>query len=108
MSDLVVNEYTDLVWALNAKTGKGPITLSRSNSTTSTLVTEEDLTSNVNLMSPPDSLLQGKFGLQRLLAEFSGKTEKLQTKIFRLHAEVETAEAKCEAERKVSEHKRTI
>lgn len=34
MSDLVVNEYADLVRALNAKTGKGPITHSRSNSTT--------------------------------------------------------------------------
>lgn len=101
MSDLVVNEYADLVRALNTKTGQGPTKHSRSNSTSSAI--EEDSTTNIGMTTLVESLSQGKLGLQRLLAEFSNETEKLQAELLRLQGDVATVEAKCEAERKSSE-----
>lgn len=103
MSDLVVNEYADLVRALNTKGGQGPTKHSRANSTSSALELEEGPTTDIGMMTLAENLSQGKLGLQRLLAEFSGETEKQQTELLRLHGEVDTAEARCEAERKSSE-----
>jgi hypothetical protein len=104
MSDLVLNEYADLVRALEARAGRRPLNHSRSDSTPSVVAFDEgSAISGTGTVTLAESLSQGKLGLQRLLAEFSGETEKLQTELVRLHGEVDTAESKCEAERKASE-----
>jgi hypothetical protein len=97
MSDLVVNEYADLVRSLEAKAG----IRSRSDSSSSMLDHASAMDSSSEATGPPtlaDSLVKGKLGLQRLLSEFSTTTEGLQAELIRLHGELAVSEAKCEAD----------
>ena len=45
-------------------------------------------------------LTEGKAGLQRLVAEFSSSTQKLETELARAQGELSELESKLEAERK--------
>jgi hypothetical protein len=106
MSDLVVKEYADLVRSLEAKAGMRTPAHSRSDSSSSTIYDASAMESTPAATGPAklaDSLAEGKLGLQRLLAEFSATTEKLQTELVHLHGELATSETKCEAERKNAE-----
>ena len=106
MSDLVVKEYADLVRSLEAKAGMRTHTHSRSDLSSSTLYDVSAAESNPATPSMPmlaDCLAEGRLGLQRLLAEFSTTTEKLQAELVHLHGELATSEAKCEVERKSTE-----
>jgi hypothetical protein len=106
MSDLVVNEYADLVRSLEAKAGIRTPVHSRSGSSSSTFYDASATESTSTTTGPAklaDSLVEGKLGLHRLLSEFSTTTEKLQTELVDLHGELATSEAKCEAERKCAE-----
>ncbi|RDB22989.1 hypothetical protein Hypma_009785 [Hypsizygus marmoreus] len=109
MSDLVVNEYADLVRALEAKAGTRPSMHSPSISSSSSSSSSLAGASNANTNSTPslaDILSAGKLGLQRLLSEFSTATEKLQAEIVQLHGELAASESKREAERKGFDHSR--
>ena len=107
MSDLVVNEYADLVRSLEAKAGMRSPVHSRSESSSSSTLYDPSTVGSLDAATAPvtlaDSLVEGKLGLQRLLAEFSTTTENLQSELVRLHGELATSEAKCEAERKSAE-----
>ena len=108
MSDLVVKEYADLVRSLEAKAGMRTPAHSHSDSSPSTLYDASAMdptTPAATTSTAPfaDSLAEGKSGLQRLLAEFSMTTEKLQTELLQLHGELATSETKCEAEKKSTE-----
>lgn len=96
MSDLVVNEYADLVRSLEMKAGSRLVGESHS---TSSITAENGETVN-GAFTLTDSLSEGKLGLQRLLSEFSTATEKLQTELIRLHGELAVSESKREAEKK--------
>jgi hypothetical protein len=106
MSDLVVNEYADLVRSLEAKAGMRTPAHSRSDSSPSSLHDAGAAESSAAATGPKplaSSLVEGKLGLQRLLSEFSTTTEKLQIELIRLHGELAASEAKCEAERRNAE-----
>ena len=106
MSDLVVNEYADLVRSLEAKAGMRTPTRSRSDSSSSTLYDARIAQSAPPATGPAklaDSLVEGKLGLQRLLSEFSTTTDKLQAEVFHLHGELAASEAKHKAERQSAE-----
>ncbi|KAF9266056.1 hypothetical protein L218DRAFT_1075070 [Marasmius fiardii PR-910] len=89
MSDLVVNEYADLVRSLEGRRTDGP----PSNSSAGTMV---------------DGLSQGKLGLQRLFNDFTSESEKLQAEVTRLQGALAEAESRCEAERKGAEADRVL
>lgn len=108
MSDLVVNEYADLVRSLEGRPH------SKTHSRTPSGIADEPPSNTPTLVTSPsassitlvDGLSQGKLGLQKLLSEFSSETERLQAHISSLHGELETLESKLEAEKKGSEHDR--
>ncbi|KAG5644404.1 hypothetical protein DXG03_008571 [Asterophora parasitica] len=101
MSDLVVNEYADLVrsWEFKAA-ARSPLEL---HSSSTTLVDGPSGQNSGANSSLPDSLSEGKMGLQRLLSEFSVETEKLHTDLLKAQAELAASEAKREGEKKSTE-----
>jgi hypothetical protein len=110
MSDLVVNEYADLVRKLEGRPGIHSRTHSRSTFSAvdddDTVVIPAATSSSNSSVTLIDSLSEGKSGLQKLLSEFSTEKERLQAELFHLHGELATSEAKNEAERKGMEHDR--
>ncbi|KAF5378353.1 hypothetical protein D9615_008769 [Tricholomella constricta] len=98
MSDLVVNEYADLVRSLASKAGAG--STSDLQSSSPALLDGRVQNGGAKLM---DSLSEGKLGLQRLLSEFSAETEKLQKGLLQAQTELAVSEAKRDAETKNTE-----
>lgn len=109
MSDLVVNEYADLVRSLEGRTS---IRTTPQPHTDSSVVTDSNVvntaaaSSSNSTITLVDSLSEGKSGLQKLLSEFSTETEHLQAELARLHAELAISQTQYEAERKGAEHDR--
>ncbi|KAG5649943.1 hypothetical protein H0H81_001374 [Sphagnurus paluster] len=95
MSDLVLNEYADLVRAMDIKAG---IRGDKFHSSSATLVG-----GNGDAALLADRLAEGKMGLQRLLSEFSAESEKLHTELLKTQAELAASEAKRDAEHKYTE-----
>ncbi|KAI0636522.1 hypothetical protein C8Q77DRAFT_1049756 [Trametes polyzona] len=80
MSDLVVQEYAELVRKL-----EGRARVPSDSASTSSI----DLTSSSNASTTTlvDSLAEGKSGLRRLLEEFNSDNERLEAEISKLHAD---------------------
>ena len=101
MADLVVQEYASLVRKLEGR----PKTHSTTSSVSS--VSSDDLrrsgTSTVTLV---DSLSEGKFGLQKLMGEYNGQSERLQAEIAKLHGDNGMLYKELEAARHGAEHDR--
>ncbi|THH20874.1 hypothetical protein EW146_g531 [Bondarzewia mesenterica] len=100
MTDRVVEEYADLVRTLE---GRQSLTGLSSPSRSTHTGNGTARLSNTTLV---DGLKDGKTGLQKLLEEFNGETQRFEAEIGRLHSELEVAEAKWEAERKSAEQDR--
>ncbi|KAF8065372.1 hypothetical protein FPV67DRAFT_1628753 [Lyophyllum atratum] len=98
MSDLVVNEYADLVRSLETKAGTRT-------SSSSLLVNGQGPAQNGDA-TLTGSLAEGKLGLQRLLAEFSAETENLQKGLLQAQGELAASEAKRDSEKKYAEQSR--
>lgn len=96
MSDLVVQEYADLVRSLEGRSKNS----SRSSLTLAT-------NSNGSCATLAESLAEGKLGLQRLLEEFNGESERLASDISGLHAEIEDLTAQLQSERQSAEEDRS-
>ncbi len=95
MSDLVVQEYADLVRSLEGR--------SKASSRSSLPISTDSNGSNVTLA---DSLAEGKHGLQKLLEEFNGESERLASDIGALHSEIEDLTLQLQTERKAAEEDR--
>ncbi|EPQ57801.1 hypothetical protein GLOTRDRAFT_136666 [Gloeophyllum trabeum ATCC 11539] len=97
MTDLVVQEYADLVRALEGR--KSSVTSPRAQRR----VASDDgggsvaSSSSVTLV---ESLSEGKSGLHKLLSEFYAENERLEAEVQRLHGQLSLAEAKLKAEHK--------
>ncbi|KAH7906032.1 hypothetical protein BJ138DRAFT_1072158 [Hygrophoropsis aurantiaca] len=104
MTDLVVQEYADLVRSLEGRASVGnPI--GNPNSSSKLNLTSNGSTSTLTLV---DSLHEGKNGLQRLFQEFNAEHETLDGQISDLRAQVSTLQARLEAERRTSAHDRML
>ncbi|KAF9069056.1 hypothetical protein BDP27DRAFT_1363582 [Rhodocollybia butyracea] len=91
MEDLVVKEYADLVRSLEGRNGP-------------TLHTESaSIHSNGSSATLVDGISEGKAGLQRLFADFSGESERLHAEAEQLKGELAATNSQLEAERKGSE-----
>lgn len=88
MADLVVQEYADLVRSLEGRS-RGP--------RPSIQVTREASSSSVTLV---ESLAEGKTGLQKLLVEFNGESERHAADMFHLQGKLEAVDAALESERR--------
>lgn len=100
MSDLVVQEYADLVRKLDGRT-RMP---SDSSSTSSIDLQRPNNGSTATLV---DSLAEGKSGLQRLLEEFNGDSERLETEITKLQGDNGQLYKELEVARLAAEHDRS-
>ncbi|KAI0080533.1 hypothetical protein K474DRAFT_1704606 [Panus rudis PR-1116 ss-1] len=96
MTDLVVQEYADLVRSLEGR-AKSPTKSALSPTTT------EASASSATLV---EGLAEGKTGLHRLLGEFNGESERLASNIHRLQAEIEALSSTLDSERKSAEETR--
>lgn len=100
MTDFVVQEYADLVRSLQ---GQGH-SHSRNPSATSQNGGSEEVSAPP---TPADSLVEGRSGLQRLLSEFNGESEKLTSELHRMQGDIDSLTASLEVERKSSEEIRS-
>lgn len=100
MSDLVVQEYADLVRSLD---GRSKVSSSSRPSSSLPLGTP----SSDSSLTLAESLAEGKLGLQKLLEEFNGESERLATDISGLQSEIEDLTAQLQAERKSAEDDRS-
>lgn len=92
LSDLVVQEYADLVRTLEGRKSKSTPPLASVDSSASSSST-----------TLADSLAEGKLGLRKLLGEHGGEAEHLASEVTRLHSENELLKAKLDVERNRSE-----
>ncbi|KAH9930674.1 uncharacterized protein B0H18DRAFT_992985 [Fomitopsis serialis] len=92
LSDLVVQEYADLVRTLEGR----PKTQAASASTTSFPLGNAGNNSSTTLV---DSLSEGKSGLQKLLGELNGEHEQLSAEISRLQGELGSLASELDVER---------
>ncbi|CAL1705378.1 unnamed protein product [Somion occarium] len=92
MTDFVVQEYADLVRSLQGH--------SRTPSGSSQSAGPDGSTSSLTLV---ESLAEGKSGLQRLLDEFNGESEKLATEVHRLQGNIESLTTTLDGEREGSQ-----
>ncbi|KAK7693863.1 hypothetical protein QCA50_003436 [Cerrena zonata] len=99
MTDFVVQEYADLVRTLQ---GQGRHSRNPSASSQNGAADEAPTPP-----TPAESLAEGKTGLQRLLSEFNGESEKLTSDLHRLQGEVDLLAATLEVERKSSDELRS-
>ncbi|TFY64672.1 hypothetical protein EVJ58_g2455 [Rhodofomes roseus] len=93
LSDLVVQEYADLVRTLEGRSR----TQAASASTASFPLGSTGKNSSATLV---DSLSEGKSGLQKLLGELNGEHEQLGAEITRLHGDFTSLAGELEVERK--------
>lgn len=102
MSDLVVNEYADLVRSLEGRSLKSPLP-----PVTPSLGGDDGLAVPHEPWSfsggSSNSLSEAKSGLSKLFTEFSAETERLQSEIANLQERLDISEAKLTAEKKGSE-----
>lgn len=96
MEDLVVKEYADLVRSLEGRNG------------TTAHAESASIHSNGSSATLVDGISEGKAGLQRLFAEFSGESERLHAEVEQLKGELAATHSQLEAERKGSEADRTL
>ncbi|TFK46670.1 hypothetical protein OE88DRAFT_1707225 [Heliocybe sulcata] len=95
MTDLVVQEYADLVRSLEGRKSSvvSPRRIASDDGGVS--ITSTASGSSVTLV---ESLSEGKLGLQKLLIDFGEETEKLNAEIETLRGQLNIAEAKLKAE----------
>ncbi|KZT71338.1 hypothetical protein DAEQUDRAFT_810018 [Daedalea quercina L-15889] len=93
LSDLVVQEYADLVRTLEGR----PRTQAASASAASFPLGNAGNNSSATLV---DSLSEGKSGLQKLLGELNGEHEQLGAEVSRLQGELTGLESELQVERK--------
>ena len=112
MSDLVVQEYADLVRSLEGRSNRpreldlsfsegdipSPLRLNVTSGTTSR---------NTSTITLVDSLAEGKSGLQKLFQEFSAETDGLETQIRHLTEKMAISDAKLASQVKNAERDRT-
>ncbi|RDX46906.1 hypothetical protein OH76DRAFT_1442525 [Lentinus brumalis] len=99
MSDLVVQEYAALVRKLEGRP-KAP--------STPTSVSSMDIqrSSSGSATTLADSLVEGKLGLQKLLEEFNGRNERLQSDMDKLHGDNGLLYKELEVARRTADHDR--
>ncbi|KAI0823572.1 hypothetical protein BC628DRAFT_1324734 [Trametes gibbosa] len=99
MTDIVVQEYADLVRKIERR-ARLP---SESSSTSSVDLSDPSNGSTTTLV---DSLAEGKSGLQRLLEEFNSENEHLEAEIAKLHGDNGLLYKELEVARLGAEHDR--
>ncbi|KZT23990.1 hypothetical protein NEOLEDRAFT_1117271 [Neolentinus lepideus HHB14362 ss-1] len=97
MTDLVVQEYADLVRSLEGR--KSSIATSRriASDDGSASIASAASGSSTTLV---ESLSEGKSGLQKLMAEYNGEVERLEAEVENLRGQLNIAQAKLQAEQK--------
>ncbi|OJT06112.1 hypothetical protein TRAPUB_3047 [Trametes pubescens] len=100
MSDLVVQEYADLVRKLDGRTR-----MPSDSSSTSSMDLQRH--SNGSTATLVDSLAEGKSGLQRLLEEFNCDSERLEAEITKLQGDNGQLYKELEVARLAAEHDRS-
>jgi valyl-tRNA synthetase len=98
MTDLVVQEYADLVRTIEGRQSLSSPTRTGHFSTGTALISNGAIMNN---------LKDGKSDLQKLLQEFNAELERLESEIGRLNGELGIAEAKMQAEKQSAAHDRT-
>ena len=100
MTDFVVQEYADLVRSLQ---GQG-----RAHSRNPSASGQNGISNDTHAPpTPAESLAEGKTGLQRLLSEFNGESEKQASQLHRLQGEIDLLTATLDVERLASEELRS-
>ncbi|RPD66590.1 hypothetical protein L226DRAFT_609403 [Lentinus tigrinus ALCF2SS1-7] len=99
MADLVVQEYAALVRKLEGRS-KAPSTPSSASSM------DIQHSSNGSATTLADGLAEGKLGLQKLLEEFNGRHERLQSDIAKLHGDNGLLYKELEVARQGANHDR--
>lgn len=100
MTDFVVQEYADLVRSLQ---GQG-----RAHSRNPSASGQNGISNDTQAPpTPAESLAEGKTGLQRLLSEFNGESEKQASELHRLQGEIDLLTATLDVERLASGELRT-
>ncbi|EIW84667.1 hypothetical protein CONPUDRAFT_162038 [Coniophora puteana RWD-64-598 SS2] len=99
MSDLVVQEYADLVRSLEGRPhahvhGNGHAKVPSAGSGT------ESASGSTSTVTLVDGLQEGKHGLHKLLGEFGGETERLEGVIAGLSRDIANLQVELQAERK--------
>lgn len=97
LSDLVVQEYADLVRNLEGRPRP---------STPSASTFSLDSANNNSSATLVDSLSEGKSGLQKLLEEFNSETERLETEIINLQGQINQLQVQLTAESRRAEDDR--
>jgi CII-binding regulator of phage lambda lysogenization HflD len=96
MTDLVVQEYADLVRTLEGRQRSPSHSRTSSNASGSGTVSE----------SLVNGLASNRQGLQKLLSEFSASSQALEAEISRLHGELESLAAQRDAEQRATADER--
>lgn len=101
MADLVVQEYADLVRKLEGRAKAAP-----SPPPTSSSSIDLHRSSDGSSTTLADTLAEGKLGLQKLLEEFNGRNEQLQSDIAQLHGDNGLLFKELEVSREGARHDR--